>query len=257
MTLKINKLSARISSMISLQDIDMKVDSGSVSIVIGPNGSGKTSLMRAVCGDLQVESGSVEFNNRQMPQWGAKERATMLAILPQNSSLEFPFTVQEVVAMGRTPHATSHGENQRIARKALELVDCEKLEKRSFVSLSGGEKQRVQLARVAAQIWNPVPTGNRCLILDEPTASLDLAHQEMVALMLRFFADQGVAVLAVLHDLNLAAKCADQIAVLKQGRCIVQGAPEQVLREKVLEDVFSTSVSVIGNPRTGKPMIVT
>lgn len=257
MTLKLHKVSAKISSQISLHDIEMEVEAGCVSVIIGPNGAGKTSLLRAICNDLPVSGGEVLFNGRLIAEVPTKEKAQMLAILPQRSSLEFSFSVEEVVTMGRIPHATSGFDNRKIVDQALALVDCTHLASRSFVSLSGGEKQRVQLARVAAQIWQPVACGERCLILDEPTASLDLAHQEMIVSMFDYFKGQGVAILVVLHDLNLTAKCADQIVVLDNGKSAAKGSPRQVLTEEMLRDVFSASATIVDNPLSGKPMVVT
>lgn len=257
MTLKLNKISATISSEISLSHIDMEVEPGDITVIVGPNGAGKTSLLRAICNDLPLTAGQVLFNNKETGAWPTESKATLLAILPQRSTLDFPFTVEEVVTMGRIPHSTSNSHNQEIVRQALALVDCNHLSSRSFISLSGGEKQRVQLARVAAQIWEPVSGGERCLILDEPTASLDLAHQEMIIKMFEFFSDQGVAIIVVLHDLNLTAKCANQILVLDKGSCAVMGTPEQVITEEMLQNVFSISAKVVSNPLNSKPMVVT
>lgn len=235
----------------------MEVDGGSVSVIIGPNGAGKTSLLRAISNDLPMSSGEIWLNGREIGQLPPQEKARLLAILPQRSSLEFSFSVEEVVTMGRIPHSTSHLENCEIVKQALALVDCAHLSSRSFVNLSGGEKQRVQLARVAAQIWQPVTEGERCLILDEPTASLDLAHQEMIVSMFDYFKGQGVAILVVLHDLNLAAKCADQVIVLGKGKSVAIGPPRQVLTEAMLREVFSVTAHVVDNPISGKPMVVT
>ncbi|HAJ76225.1 MAG TPA: heme ABC transporter ATP-binding protein [Gammaproteobacteria bacterium] len=257
MILELTNLSAFISSQISLHSIEFAVDAGKTAIIIGPNGAGKTSLLRAICGDLPLSSGQVLFNSKAVDAWAVNERATLLAILPQRSTLEFPFTVEEVVTMGRIPHSTSNQRNREIVGEALDLVDCRHLQKRSFISLSGGEKQRVQLARVAAQIWEPSASGERCLILDEPSASLDLAHQEMIVTMLRHFNEQGVASLVVLHDLNLAAKCGDAIVMLKQGLVAAHGTPEQVLKEDGLNAVFDIRSRVIENPLSNKPMVVT
>ena len=257
MAIKINSASARISETISLNDISFNVGSGSVSVIVGPNGAGKTSLLRAICNDLRLQGGEIHLNGKSIKEWTPQERATFLGVLPQQSTLEFPFSVNEVVAMGRIPHSTSNAHNQSIVEEALALVDCSHLALRSFPSLSGGEKQRVQLARVAAQIWEAVDTGPRCLILDEPTVSLDLAHQELVAQMFNFFAEKGVAILVVLHDLNLAAKCASQILVLDKGGMVAKGTPEDVITQSMLADVFHISAKVISHPLDARPMVVT
>ncbi len=257
MILSLNNLSATISSNITLTDINLQLEAGTVTAIIGPNGAGKTSLLRAICKDLPITNGSITFNGRDNSTWTAQDKATCLAVLPQHSALEFPFSVNEVVTMGRIPHSTSTKRNQHIVQEALTLVDCKHLAQRSYVNLSGGEKQRVQLARVAAQIWESVDSGSRCLILDEPSASLDLAHQEMIVRMFKFFSAQGVAILVVLHDLNLAAKCAHQLLVLKDAKTAALGSPESVISQKMLKEVFSIDAQIQTNPLSDTPMVLT
>jgi iron complex transport system ATP-binding protein len=257
MTLKLTNVSAPISSYYALQDIGFNLASGDVTAVIGPNGAGKTSLLRAICGDLPVSSGGIEFNDKDFRSWAVAEKAVCMAVLPQHSLLDFPFSAHEVVNMGRIPHSTSAKHNSEIVDKALSLVDCQHLATRSYLTLSGGEKQRVQLARVAAQVWEPVAIGQRCLILDEPSASLDLAHQEMVVELFRHFTKQGAAIVVVLHDLNLAAKCATEIVVLENGKMAAFGTPEQVMTQTLLKEVFNTSALVQVNPLSGTPLIIT
>lgn len=243
MTLQLDQLEARINTDLSLSKISFGLEAGEVAAVIGPNGAGKTSLLRAICDDLDYQTGTVHFNGKNMQSWVLAERAKLLAILPQRSGLEFPFTVSEVVALGRIPHSSSQQQNAVIVSQALKLVDCAQFADRLYLSLSGGEKQRVQLARVAAQVWEQ-QDDRRCLILDEPSSSLDLAHQAMIVDMIRFFAQRGVAVLTVLHDLNLASQCADRLIVLKAGRLIAQGSPEEVLTQDLIADVFEVNAQV-------------
>ena len=257
MTLELLDISAPISSTYSLQEIEFSLDAGSIAAIIGPNGAGKTSLLRAICGDLPISSGEILFNGKPAHQWSEQEKALCMAVLPQHSLLDFPFSAHEVVTMGRIPHSTSSKRNKEIVDKALKLVDCAHLAARSYVNLSGGEKQRIQLARIAAQIWEPVDAGERCLILDEPSASLDIAHQEMVLELFRYFANQGVAIIVVLHDLNLAAKCADKMLVLNDGKMVAFGAPEEVVNQAMLKLVFNTSALVQVNPLSGTPLVIT
>jgi len=257
MILRVQQVSASIGSLLSLQNISLEIEAGTVSVIIGPNGAGKTSLLRLVCGDIAPSSGRVLLNNSPVSQWPVRRRAAVFAVLPQRSSIEFPFTVEEVVRMGRIPHDCGYRRDSEIVQSALALVDCAHLGQRFYTNLSGGEKQRVQLARVAAQIWDASPFGDRCLILDEPSASLDLAHQEVVSHMLQFFTAQGAGVLMVLHDLNLAAKSADQLLLLDKGRLVKSGSLEQVLNEEVLSSVFMIPTHVSSNPLTGKPMVIT
>ena len=250
-------LSAEIGPGVSLQNVDFEIATGNITAVIGPNGAGKTSLLRAICGDLPLSSGSVSYCGKAMTQWANADKATLLAILPQRSTLEFPFTVREVVGLGRIPHSTSFARNAEIVEAALDMVDCGKFAERFYTNLSGGEKQRVQLARVAAQIWEEQESAHRCLILDEPTSSLDLAHQAMVLEMVRFFAAQNVAVLTVLHDLNIASKIADQILVLNDGEVAALGSPQSILTENLLRSVFNIDAIVSTNAADGSKLVIT
>ncbi len=255
-TLHLQNLCADISKSLALENINLCLQAGEVTAIIGPNGAGKTSLLRAICAELSCSAGSAELNAKAMLDWDLQQRAKILAILPQRSTLEFPFTVREVVTLGRIPHSTSHQLNQEIVSSALELVDCAQFSDRIYVNLSGGEKQRVQLARVAAQIWE-AQQDNRCLILDEPSASLDLAHQALIVDMIHFFARQGVAVLTVLHDLNLASKCADQIFVMEAGREVAKGHPEDVLTEELLASTFGIKSNISTNSIDGSRLVIT
>ena len=197
MILELSNLSALISSQISLRSIEFAVDVGKTTIIIGPNGAGKTSLLRTICGDLPLSSGQVLLNSKAVDDWPVNERATLLAILPQRSTLEFPFTVEEVVTMGRIPHSTSNQRNREIVGEALDLVDCQHLQNRSFISLSGGEKQRVAIAR--ALINDP-----DILFCDEPTGNLDeKMSRRIMDLIANINKEKGKTVIMVTHDPNL------------------------------------------------------
>ncbi len=255
-TLTLQGLTATVSSSMTLNDINLTIRAGETAVVIGPNGAGKTSLLRAVCNDLPLDSGSVELGGRDMATWSLQDRAKTLAILPQHSNLDFPFTVSEVVFMGRIPHSTSQIRNREIVQAALEMVDCSQFAERFYINLSGGEKQRVQLARVAAQIWEDMGLA-RCLVLDEPSASLDLAHQAMIVEIIQSFAQKGVAILVVLHDLHLASKVADKLVALNDGAVAATGSVDSVLSGQVLRDVFSVNAQVLSNDKDGSRLVVT
>lgn len=158
--------------------------------------------------------------------------------------------------LGRTPHATGLARDAQIVDAALHAVDGGYLDKRFYTHMSGGEKQRVQLARVLAQIWEPVTEGPRILMLDEPTAAFDLAHQQLTLSIMRSLAEQGVGVLVVVHDLNLAARCADQLLVLSCGRIAASGAPRDVLTSKMIREVFHVDATIAVNPVTGTPLVI-
>lgn len=261
MSLEVHDVSVRIGAAQLLRGVSLKVAAGQVVAVLGPNGAGKSTLLRVISGDLHPSGGAVKLDQRPLAAWSAKELAKRRALLPQESILNFPFTALEVTLMGRTPHirGIESARDFGIAREALKAVEMDHLETRLYTTLSGGERQRVQLARVLAQIWESPETHNdhaRYLLLDEPTNSLDLAHQHSILIVARRFADQGLGVLVILHDLNLAAQYADQIMILKQGAVQAYGSPRQVLTAALIQESFGIPVSVIDHPTIGCPLIV-
>ncbi|NOK39034.1 heme ABC transporter ATP-binding protein [Corallococcus exercitus] len=238
--------------------LSLEVRPGEVLAAVGPNGAGKSSLLAALSGELRCKSGDVFLEGRPLHQWPDVERAQRLGVLPQESSLGFGFTALEVAVLGRTPHARRGGEQSdlEIARAALDATDTQHLASRAYTTLSGGERQRVQLARVLAQLWTPPSHGHRYLLLDEPTASLDLSHQHLVLERARAFSREGGAVLAVLHDLNLAARYADRLAVLDQGRCVETGTPSSVLTPGLIASTFGLQVEVLSRPDLPGPLVI-
>ncbi|UTW46216.1 heme ABC transporter ATP-binding protein [bacterium SCSIO 12696] len=243
-----------------LSDVQLLLLSGQVMVILGPNGSGKTSLLNVLTGELTSDRGDVFFQERPMAQWPAGGLAQRLAILPQHSTLNFPFTVEEVVMLGRSAHSSGHQRDREIVAAALQMVDSSYLSKRFYTQLSGGEKQRVQLARVLAQIWDEPEDSDtkngRCLILDEPTSSFDLSHRQLMVDVIRHFSGQGVGILMVSHDLNLATQLADQIMLLSCGEVAAQGDVEQVMTPEILQRVFRAKIDVIANPSNGQKLIV-
>ncbi|MGC2234886.1 MAG: heme ABC transporter ATP-binding protein [Pyrinomonadaceae bacterium] len=241
-----------------LEDVSLRVDCGEVLAVLGPNGAGKSTLRKILCGDLAPTSGEVLMNGKSLEDWSLTERAKSRAVLPQDSSLNFPFTAMEVVLMGRAPHiqGAETKKDYEIARAALRVVEEIELENRIYPTLSGGERQRVQLARVMAQIWESNGDEPRYLLLDEPTSNLDLAHQHSTLKIARRFARENAAVLLILHDLNLAAQYADRIVLLKAGKIVAQGKPREIFTGKIIRETFDLPVSVIEHPQLKYPLII-
>lgn len=246
----------RIGRSALLTDVSLAVSSGEVVAVVGPNGAGKSTLLKALCGDVTPTRGEVALNGRRLQAWHRRERARAMAVLPQESTLAFPFTVLEVVMMGRTPHDADSRRDQDIARAALEAAGLRAFEQRIYPTLSGGERQRVHVARVLAQVWEEPEDGCRYLLLDEPTANLDLAYQHHTLATFRQFAARGAGVLTVLHDLNLAAQFADRIVVLCDGHQLACGGPHDVLTPGIIEAAFAFSATVMPHPSRACPLVV-
>jgi iron complex transport system ATP-binding protein len=231
--------------------VDLVVRHGELVALVGPNGAGKSTLLGALAGDLETSSGSVRLDGRSVAGWTVHELAVRRSVLLQRIEITFPFTVLDVVRMGRAPWAgtPAEEEDEQAVARALADTDVADLGEREYTSLSGGERARAALARVLAQ-----STG--ILLLDEPTAALDLQHQELVMGVARARAKQGTAVVVVAHDLALAAAWADRIVVLERGRLVADGAPRAILTEELLSRVYGTPVEVLPHPTTGIPIVL-
>ena len=237
-----------------LRDLDFRIDPGSFHFLTGPSGAGKSSLLGALCGELQPSAGAVNLDGRPLAQWDGQLRAQRLAVLPQSSTLNFAFSAEAVVAMGRLPHASGARLDSEIVTEALSAADAQHLAGRNYLELSGGERQRVHLARVLAQLW-PGQSG-QVLLLDEPTSMLDPLHQHITLRAVRAIAASGCAVLVVLHDLNLAARYCDRLLLLADGQARALGSPHEVLQADLLEAVFGLQVLVQPHPELGHPLII-
>jgi iron complex transport system ATP-binding protein len=242
---QLQQVSVRRGRRTVLADVTLDVRAGEVLAVVGPNGAGKSTVVAALAGDVAPISGTVLLRGRPLPQWQPRELARERAVLLQQSAVAFPFPAVDVVRMGRAPwRGTPHERDDAVAvDDALRAMDAMHLADRSVTSLSGGEQARIGLARTLAQ-----RTG--LLLLDEPTAALDLRHAETALEHLRQRARGGAAVVVVLHDLNLATH-ADRVALLQQGALLAEGPPEQVLTEHLLSSAYGHPVDVVPHPRTG------
>ena len=257
MALMAENISLHISGFNLLRNVSMRVEPGTVTAIVGPNGAGKSSLLKVLTGEMTASTGHVSLNHQPLNAWALGQKAKMLAVLPQHTVLNFPFTANEVVALGRIPHQTGILKDELIVADALKAVDANYLQKRFYTQMSGGEKQRVQLARVLAQIWEPTQLGDQFLVLDEPTSAFDLSHQKLTLEIVRGLAEQGTGVVMVLHDLNLAARCADNLVVFDSGTIAAQGSPEEVLTEALISQVFGVKSIIAKHPVTQKPLVIT
>lgn len=236
-----------------ISDVSLSITSGEMVAIIGPNGAGKSTLLRLLTGYLSPKAGECRLLDKPLEQWQPQALAKVRAVMRQHSELAFPFTVEEVVAMGRSPHSGS--DTQRAIQQVMAQTDCTALAQRDYRQLSGGEQQRVQLARVLAQLWRPKPTAS-WLFLDEPTSALDLYHQQHTLRLLRSLTrQQPLAVCCVLHDLNLASLYADRILLLHQGRLVASGTPQEVLQTEILMRWYQADLGVIHHPETALPQV--
>ncbi|MGW0667644.1 heme ABC transporter ATP-binding protein [Streptomyces sp. NPDC002746] len=248
---EVSGLRVRLGGRQVLDSVGLTVHAGEVLALVGPNGAGKSTLLAALAADLPAASGTVRIDGRPVDDWSAAELALRRAVLPQSAALSFPFPVADVVRMGRAPWAGTEREDEDdpAVRAAMAATEVTAFAARPFSALSGGERARVALARVLAQ---RAPL----LLLDEPTAALDLRHQELVLRICRERAAAGDAVVVVLHDLGLAAAYADRAAVLHDGRIAVAGPPAEVFTGTLLGEVYRQPVEVFPHPRTGVPLVV-
>lgn len=234
-----------------LREVSLAVAAGELVAVVGPNGAGKSTMVGLLSGDLDASAGTVSVSGRQVRHWRPAELAMRRSVLPQQTTVAFPFTVAEVVAMGRAPWASTElvAEDGDAVAEAMAATEVTEFAGRTFGTLSGGERARVALARVLAQ-----RTG--ILLLDEPTAALDLRHQDLVMRIAADRARAGCAVLVVLHDLNLAAGYADRVAVLAGGTVAACGRPAGVLTAELLSNVYQRAVQVVAHPHDGGPLVL-
>jgi len=224
-----------------LRDVSLHAAAGEIVGVIGPNGAGKSTLLRLLGGVLRPDSGEVRVGGRRLEELGRDEIGRRIAAVPQDTVIEFPFSVTEIVLMGRAPYARGFGfesaADLEIAGAAMQRTGVTDLATREVHELSGGERQRVVLARALAQ-------QSEVLLLDEPTAYLDLRHEMEIFALLREIARQGRAIVIVLHDLTLAAACCDRLVLLSGGTVFASGAPAEVLTEAAIAQVYRIGVTV-------------
>lgn len=237
-----------------VNSVSCELSAGEILGIIGPNGAGKSSLLKAICGDWAYQGLLNIIGASANPAL----RARQVAVLPQFSLLNFPYRVSEVVGLGRTPHQSGVKRDAEIIDQALALMDIVFLKNRLYTELSGGEKQRVQLARVFAQIWDPedAENGVRLLILDEPTTALDLGHQQALMMAIKTFASRGVAIVMVLHDVNLAARYANKVLALLCSEVMAYGSAQEVITQDNMQRLYEADIHILKHPVDNSPIVV-
>jgi iron complex transport system ATP-binding protein len=244
MNLSARNISFAIKDLTILRDIDLEIQGGKTTALLGPNGAGKSTLMKILSGYLKATGGEVMIAGCDPEKISLKARARMLGVLTQRSSLEFPFTAREIVAMGRMPFGVSEGFDE-VTQELLSMFGV--AADQSYLTMSGGEQQLVQLCRVFAQVWG---RGSEAfLLLDEPMIALDLRHQSKIASTLKKLSSQGLGQLVVMHDINLAAELADEIVLMSHGKVVAKGSAAEALKVDNLERTFDTVINQLGGGR--------
>lgn len=244
--LQATNISASIGRAQILHKVGFTAQSGQLTAIVGPNGSGKTTFLKAITGELAY-SGTVTLDGQDVSQMHPTKLATRRAVLAQSAGLAFPFTVLEVVRLGLT--AGLNAADDSLPTQALARVGLQGFEGRFYHALSGGEQQRCQLARVLVQVWQPLRDGLPAwLFLDEPVSALDIGHQLEVMEIARSFADAGGGVVAVMHDLNLTAMFSDSILLMQNGRAVTQDTPAHVITDAHLSAAYGCTVRVNQSP---------
>ena len=239
-----------------LHGAGLVAQAGRVTAIIGPNGSGKTTLLRALTGDVTPRSGRITLNGTDIATRLPHDLAALRAVLPQHSTLSFPFTASEIVGIGLSTRPVIGPARAALISAALARVGLPGRGGQLYQQMSGGEQQRVQLARALVQVWQPVtPEGPRWLFLDEPVSSLDIAHQLTVMRIAADYAAAGGGVVAVMHDLNLTAMFADRVALMQGGRVVAQGRPEAVMTDDNLSRAYGCDLRINRAPDQGVWML--
>jgi len=251
--IRLENVSVSLAGREVVSALSMTARAGALTAIIGPNGSGKTTTLRAIAGE-RAYGGHIGLSGRELSSLSAAEMARMRGVLQQSVSLGFPFKVREILDMGIIAgNVHSRAEADRIMAAALASVDLTGFDNRIATALSGGEQARMHMARVLCQIASPLDDEGqpRWLLLDEPVASLDVRHQLAIMTLARQFARAGGGVIAVMHDLNLTAMFADHVVMLRGGRLQTAGAPADVFTPAQLADVYGCALSVRSDPATG------
>ena len=251
MSLSLKSVSLKLDNRQILKDVSLEINEGDIVSVIGPNGAGKSTLLNVLTGDISPDSGDIIYDNKQLNKISIQERAFTRSVMSQMQTLVFNFNVKDVVEMGWLQRGNSDfSSNFTMAFEAV-TSECnvQNLVHRKFNSLSGGEQRRVHFARTLLQLWRPSQSNDpRYLLLDEPTANLDLSSEMLLMNILKARATSNVGILVILHDLNLASHFADKIAIMKDGEIKAFGKPEEIMTDDFLTSIYEVPIKVKYDP---------
>lgn len=253
--LTVENVTYEINQRPLVKNLSFSMHPGEVVAVLGANGAGKSTLLRMLSGEKKTSAGEIMLNRKPIGEYGSSELAVKRAVMSQYNVMNIDFLVKEVVMMGRYPHYSNNPavNDHHIVAQTMDICGVIGMEDRSILSLSGGEQQRVQLARVLSQVWD---CPGALLLMDEPVSSMDLQYQQQTLAIIAELAKRGCMVVTVLHDINLAAQYANRILLLKNGRKWNDGTPAEVLNTKNIYNIFSIEAEVCLNPHTLKPFIL-
>lgn len=253
--IEVNNVNFGVKGRQLIHNVSFRANAGEFWAIVGANGAGKSTMMKLLSREHKPTSGSIELHGKNLDRYKLSELARKRAVLAQQNSITLAFSVEEIVLMGRYPFYDSQPTDRDLAivDHCLQKVGIAHFKNRSFPTLSGGEQQRVQLARTLAQIWE---IDGGLILLDEPTTGMDLLHQYETFRLAREMTAKGYGVIAVIHDLNLALQYADQVLIMKDGKAFASGIPEEVLIPENIKDSFGLSVKLIQPDHTHFPIIV-
>jgi len=257
--LKVNDISYSVGRKDIIKNISTQFLPGEFTMILGPNGSGKSTFLKVFSGEIKPQHGHINYDDTDLSKLKKDVLAKFRAVMSQLPELAFPLTVHEVVMMGRYPHFTFNPgtKDESICNEVIAQMKLESLIDRNYLTLSGGEKQRVQFARVLAQIWETDKTaGTRYLFLDEPLTNLDINYQQEFLKVAKGLLNDKTVLVAVMHDINLAVQYADKIIFLKDGEIAASGKPSEVLTTELINQVFGVHTRFILHPVNGLPVMV-
>lgn len=256
--LRTTDISYGIANKKILQNVSAEFLPGEVNMILGPNGSGKSTFLKIFSGEINHFSGEVFYNNQNIQSLKPITLARQRAVMSQQPELSFPLSVEEVVMMGRYPHFTFNPGKKDISicNEAIERLQLTDFKERNYLTLSGGEKQRVQFARMLAQVWEEPTNGYRYIFLDEPLNNLDVNYQQEFLQIAKSITTANTVFIAVMHDINLALQYADKLFFLKNGRLVKAGYSTEVVNELLIDEIFNVKSTIITSPIDGKPLVI-